>query len=119
MPAPESTIRVQLTDSGSAGMRSALGPSVVYVTGRVEGADSSGVALHVGETEAAGGAVTYWKGERAVIPRSYVAVIEQEKLAPVRTMVLAGAIVAALAGAFHALSSASGSVSGGPNPGPR
>ncbi len=118
-PVVESTIRLQLTDSGSVAMRSYLGPSVVYVTGRLTGIDSSGLALAVGETQGASGATTYWKGERAVIPRSYVAVVEQEKLAPVRTALLGGAIAAALAGAFHALSSASGSVTGGPSPGPR
>ena len=95
-PAPGSYLSATLNDMGTDTLLRTIGPDVRSIRGRLLTSDTtslrlsvSGVTLHHGEN------VT-WRGEVVTLRRSYVAGLEQRRLAKGRTALIVGASVLAI-----------------------
>lgn len=109
---PGTKLRVSLTDAGSDSLARYLGPGVESVDGKLLRSADTDVALGVTQISMRSGIDQYWKGESVVLPKYSVATVLERKLSKPRTLLLAGAIIAALASVK--LSGVGGS-SGSPN----
>ena len=93
-PEPGTTIRAHLTDSASAMLAPAVGPGIGALEGRVLRGDEAGIELAVSAARFrfGGGSQTRY-GEPLTVPRFGIAAVEQRKLSPMRTALLAGGVV--------------------------
>lgn len=95
-------VRVTLTDAGSLSAAATVGPRVVALNGRLTASTDSALTLAVTSTVKRNGVEDPWNGESVSVRREYVARTEERRLSRGRT-VAAGALLAALGGAFTAV----------------
>lgn len=109
---PGTTVRLHLTDDGSAAMTTIVGPRVELLDGMLaEFLGDSLVVLRLQEATSRGGSVTEWAGESVRVPRRAIASAERKERSPQRTAIVAAAIVAgviAIASGFNLFGSTSG-----------
>ena len=103
-PRPGSTLRVQLTDSGSVALREYLGPNVVAVVGEFRDRTPSGMQLAVESTELPSGEPVPWTGELVTIPGSLIALTQERHVSASKTALVASGIAAIAVGTGAALS---------------
>jgi len=115
--APGSTARVSLTDRGSVELASSLGPRGDLVEGRVVESDDSALVLAVSTVVRTNGVEESWRGERLAVPQSYVAEATMPKLSRVRSVLLAGGVIAGLAAIAAAIEGSNDNVVKGPGGG--
>lgn len=94
VPAPETRIVAQVTDSGIVAMGNALGPGAVKVEGVIAEADASSWRLRMVRVDYRGGTSTLWNRELVSFPRSTLANPTQKRLDKQRTWLAAGLITA-------------------------
>lgn len=94
--APGMKLRVSLTDAGGDSLARYLGPGVERVDGKLIQKSDSTVSLSVSEISMRSGQDQYWKGEAVVLPRYSVATVQQRRIAKTRSILLGGALIAAL-----------------------
>lgn len=87
------TVRVTLTDQGTAQLASLIGVGAATLDGRVAAAPDSAIDLDVSAVTRIFGAEETWKGERVRVPAADIARVETVRPAVVRSVLLAGAIV--------------------------
>lgn len=104
------TVRLTLTDAGTAHLATVLGPGAASVAGRVTSVTDSGVTLGVTRVTRLTGVGEAWKGEAVTVPRADVASAAHEEVSVPRSILAAGAVVA---GAVLAARVIGGSVTGG------
>jgi hypothetical protein len=113
---PGRDVHVELTDAGTAGLASLIGPGMVGIDGRVMQIDTSGIQLAVTQTTDRRAIEHLWRGEPVTVPRPFVNTVSQRKFSATRTGLLSAGILAAVvggvAGAHAATSSSSGGGSG-------
>ena len=115
---PSSYLAVTLTESGSEELARYLGPNPFVVRGRYLSATERGLAISVESVESRRGDLAHWAGETVVVPGEFVRQVEQRSMAPSKTVLLAGAAVAAFVIASQAFGPASGGgLGGGTGPG--
>ena len=112
---PGTKIRVTLTDAGTDSLARYLGPGVLTVDGKLIKATEERLALGVTSVAMRSGQEQYWKGESVAIPRSALAIVQERKLNKPKSLILSGALIAALASIR--LSGVVGGNSGGSNGG--
>jgi hypothetical protein len=118
-PPPGAYVAVTLTDSGTDHFWRYLGPDVGTVRGRVLVADDTSYAVGVEAVELRHGTTLDWKGERVVLPRSYVVVVQGRHFSVGRSVLAGGLSVVGLVasyGAFRAIQAGGGSGGGGGPP---
>jgi hypothetical protein len=93
---PGTKLRIGLTDAGADSLARYLGPGVQTVDGKLLQNSDSGLSLGVTQISMRSGIEQYWKGETVVLPKYSLATVEQRKLSRPRTLLLSGAIIAAL-----------------------
>jgi len=94
---PGTKMRAILTDAGADTLARYLGPGVQRVDGKLISSTDSNVALSVASVAMRSGQEQYWKGESISIPRYALATVQQRKINKPRSLLLGGAIIAALA----------------------
>ena len=94
---PGTKIRVTLTDAGTDSLARYLGPGVQTVDGKLISASDEKLALGVTSVAMRSGQDQYWKGETVAIPRSALATVQQRKINKPKSLLLGGALIAALA----------------------
>ena len=112
-PQPDTPIAVVLTDAGSQELTRYLGPNVAVVRGRLLSHDEAALAVSVTSAETRYGDLFTWRGETVTLPARLVASVRERRLAKGRSLLLAGASLAALT----ATSAAFGLIGGGSGPG--
>lgn len=105
-------MRVLLTDAGSVGMASLIGPRVATLDGLMDRVGDDSLVLRVQRVTNMRGEETVWTGERVPIPTSGVASVQQKRLSATRT----GLAAAAGIGIFTAAVLAAGTGGGGEPP---
>lgn len=118
---PGTSVRLRLTEDGSAMVAVSVGPRMESVDGTLrEFAGDSAVVLGLQQTTSRGGSVTEWSGEMLLVPRRAIAAAERKERSPQRTAFMAAAGVAAvvaLAASFNLFGSrAGGKTPAGPAP---
>jgi hypothetical protein len=98
-PATGLKVRALLTDSGTRALAQYVGPDVSAIEGRVADGGDDGLTLSVGSVETRDGTEHYWKGERVLVPRNLIALLQEERVSPERSSLLGGALAV---GAFVA-----------------
>lgn len=88
-PAIGTRVSAQLTDGGSRELATRIGPNVLHVEGRVLAADSASLDLSVRQVENYRGVQSDWNGERVAVPRQLIAGLQQRRLSPGGTGLLA------------------------------
>lgn len=110
------SIRLHLTDDGSAAMTPFVGPRMELMDGTLTTlSGDSIVVMRLRETTSRGGATTEWAGESVRVPRRGIASAERKEKSPTRSGIAAAAIVAAVI-AIAAAFSLSGSSGGKRSP---
>jgi hypothetical protein len=94
---PGTKLRVTLTDAGADSLARYLGPGVETVDGKLISSTDANVSLGVTSVAMRSGQDQFWKGETVAIPRSALATVQQRKVNKGRSLILGGALVAALA----------------------
>jgi hypothetical protein len=94
---PGTKIRVTLTDAGTDSLARYLGPGVQQVDGKLISTTDSRLSLGVSSVAMRSGQDQFWKGETVAIPRSALATVQQRKLNKPKSLLLGGALIAALA----------------------
>jgi len=94
MPAPDTRIVAQVTDTGVLAMSNALGPGAREVEGIVAGADSASWDLRLLRVDYRGGSSVVWNGEPVRFPRSALSQAMERRFSKPRSWILAGAITA-------------------------
>ena len=120
-PDPGTTIRAHLTDSAAAVLAPTVGPGIGALEGRVLRRDGSAIELAVSAARFRfGGGSQARYGESLAVPRFGIAAVEQRKLSPVRTALLAGGVVLGAVGMVLAVDAVAGGggSSGGTGPPP-
>jgi hypothetical protein len=74
-----------------------LGPGVETIDGRLIDATATGVSLAVTQVSMRSGEEQYWKGETVVIPRSSLGTVQSRRVNKLKSFLIAGASVVALA----------------------
>jgi len=116
---PSSYLAVTLTEAGSDELARYLGPNPLVVRGRYLAATERGLAISVQSVESRRGDLAHWAGETVVVPGEFVRQVEQRTVSPSKTVLFAGAAVAAFVIASQAFGPASGgALSGGSGTGP-
>lgn len=93
---PGTKLVVTLTDAGSDSLARYLGPGVQTVDGRLIQNGDSGLSLAVTQVTMRSGIEQFWKGETVALPKYSLGTVQERKLSKPRTLLLGGAIVAAL-----------------------
>ena len=94
---PGLKLRVSLTDMGADSLARYLGPGVETIDGRLIDATATGVSLAVTQVSMRSGEEQFWKGETVVIPRSSLATVQSRRVNKLKSFLIAGASVVALA----------------------
>jgi|SRR5467141_150752 len=115
-PEPATYLAVTLTEAGSEDLARYIGPDVGVVRGRFQGTSERGLTLSVLQVELRRGDVLSWQGETVVVPRAFVASVEERRVSRGRIVLLAGGSILALLATYQAFGSAGGGVPapGGP-----
>ena len=103
--APATHVVVMLTEDGSAQLTNYLGPTVRVVRGVFMSATERGLLMSVASVENERGDVLQWKGETVMVPGEFVRSIDERRMAPSKTVLLAGAGVAGFFAAYAAFGS--------------
>ena len=111
---PATHVVVMLTEDGSEQMTNYLGPSVQVVRGVFLSTTERGLRMSVSSVENHRGDVLQWKGETVVVPGEFVRSVDERRIAPSKTVLLAGA---GLAGFFAAYAAFGVGTNGAPPPG--
>ena len=93
-PSPGQELVVQLTDAGSAQLAQYLGPGVSVINGRYSTTTADTLSLSVTSTETRTGDVHFWAGEPVEISKSVIATVNEKKLSALRSVLVAGAVIA-------------------------
>ena len=93
VPAPETRIVAQVTDSGVLALSNTLGPGAVQVEGVVDGADAASWRLRMLRVEYRGGTSMTWNRELINFPRSTLANPTERRLDKGKSWLTAGIIV--------------------------
>lgn len=93
-PAPGKDLRVQLTGTGGDSLARFVGPNVATIDGRLVLTNDVGLEIGVKQVVMHDGMEQYWKGETVLIPKPYIAKIEERTFSWGKTGLLAGVIVA-------------------------
>ncbi|MGH7676674.1 MAG: hypothetical protein ACREMV_15525 [Gemmatimonadales bacterium] len=118
-PEPGARVQLELTDAGSAALAASVGPRVTLIEGELLAVHAETLDLGVVAVRFYDGQENYWKGERVAIPRGAIASSRQRRLSAPRTLLFAGAIVAAAASVGTATGALGGGSGGGGKPPPR
>ena len=94
---PGLKLRVSLTDVGADSLARYLGPGVETINGRLIDATPTGVSLAVTQVSMRSGEEQFWKGETVVIPRSSLGTVQSRRVNKLKSFLIAGASVVALA----------------------
>lgn len=94
-PAPSTRVVVRLTPAGTEEMARQVGPRVVSIEGDVTAVREGGVQVLARGTTDQAGSTTIWNGEQVEIPRAAIAGMDTRTLSRSRSVLIAGAIVAA------------------------
>ena len=94
VPARETRVIAQVTDSGGVAMSNALGPGAVEVEGVIAAADAHVWELRVVRVDYRGGTSTPWNHELVRFPRSALTNPTEKRLNKGKSWVAAGVIVA-------------------------
>ena len=118
---PRTELRVSLTDSGADSLSRYLGRGVETIDGKLISTTETGVSLAVSQVSMRRGEDQFWKGETIVIPRSALATVQVRRVNKMKSLLLGGAFVVAVATLRLAgVGSSNNGVSGGyPPPPPR
>lgn len=106
VPAPETQVVAQVTDSGVVAMSNALGPGAVEVEGVVAAADAESWDLRIVRVDYRNGTSVLWSRELVRFPRSTLASPTEKRMDKRKSWFAAGLItattlvVARLFGAF-------------------
>src|SRR2546429_4136717 len=87
---------VTLTDAGSEDLARYIGPDVRVVRGRFQSTSERGLTVSVSQVELRRGDVLSWQGESVVVPRAFVASLEERRVSRGRIVLLAGGSILAL-----------------------
>ena len=112
VPAPETRIVAQVTDSGVVAMNNALGPGAVEVEGVIAEADADSWRLRMVRVDYRGGTSTLWNRELVSFPRATLFRPTEKRLDKRRTWLAAGIITVTALLAARLF----GAIGGGGNP---
>ena len=93
-PAPNSDIRVKLTDAGSVALATAIGSRVESLDGRSVAMNDTSLVLAVAATINRNGDVAHWNNEQVSVPRSAISSFEGRKLSARRSYMASAIVVA-------------------------
>ena len=115
-PEPATYVAVTLTDAGSEDLARYIGPDVRVVRGRFQSTSERGLTVSVSQVELRRGDQLSWQGETVVVPRGFVASVEERRVSRGRIVLLAGGSILALLATYQAFGWAGGGVPapGGP-----
>jgi hypothetical protein len=94
---PGLKLRVSLTDMGADSLARYLGPGVETIDGKLISTTATGVSLAVTQVSMRSGQEQFWKGETVVIPRSSLGTVQSRRVNKLKSFLIAGASVVALA----------------------
>jgi len=116
---PSTYLVVTLTEAGSEELTRYLGPNVLVVRGRFLSTTDQGLVLSASGVETRRGDIVEWKGETVVVPGEFVREVAQRQIARSKTVLFAGASLAAFFVAYGAFGpGASGTTPSGTGAGP-
>ena len=92
VPAPETRVVAQVTDSGTVAMASLIGAGATAVEGVVASADAASWELALLEVRHRDGSAIGWNRERVVFPRSALADPRERRIDRTRSWLAAGAV---------------------------
>jgi hypothetical protein len=92
VPAPDTRIVAQVTDTGVLSMSNALGPGAAEVEGIVAAADPTSWDIRMARVDYRGGTSVLWKGEMVRFPRSALTNLTERRFNKPRSWLMAGLI---------------------------
>jgi hypothetical protein len=110
------TVRFSLTDAARSESFGQLGSQVVSVEGEVRSSDDSAVTVAVSEVARVAADNQAFHGETVTIPTRYIVRVEQKRTQVARSLLVAGAAVAAVV--WLGIQAGHGDVSSRKSPGP-
>jgi hypothetical protein len=115
-PAIGAHVAAALTEAGSDTLARSIGPAITTLRGDVISLGEHEITLAVTSVTDRWGQVASWRGERVLVPRPAVRELQQRRLSPGRSVLLAAALLAASVAAWEVFEAGirGGSV---PNPG--
>src|SRR5437667_2656960 len=116
-PEPATYLAVTLTEAGSEDLARYIGPDVRVVRGRFQSTSERGLTVSVSQVELRRGDVLSWQGESVVVPRAFVASLEERRVSRGRNVLLARGSHPALLASYQAFGSAGGGVPAPAGPG--
>src|SRR2546429_598163 len=89
-------IPARLYYGGTEDLARYIGPDVRVVRGRFQSTSERGLTVSVSQVELRRGDVLSWQGETVVVPRAFVASLEERRVSRGRIVLLAGGSILAL-----------------------
>jgi len=112
-PEPNANLAVTLTDAGFAELAAYVGPDIAVVRGRFLTTTDRGLSLSLTAVETRRGDVLSWRGETVLVPRAFLARMDERHMSTGRTVLLAGASLLGLVVSYRAFGSDGGGTGGG------
>ena len=94
---PGTRLRVSLTDLGADSLARYLGRGVETIDGKLISTTETGVSFAVTQVFMRSGQDQFWQGETVVIPRSSLGTVQARRVNKLKSLLLSGAFVVALA----------------------
>ncbi|MFL5576981.1 MAG: hypothetical protein ACJ79S_13530 [Gemmatimonadaceae bacterium] len=111
-PAPGTPVALELNDQGRLGLAPTLGPALDRIGGTLVSRTDSAYTLRVSDVTTIRGERSTWTGERYQVPVAYVGRLRERRLSRSRTMLVGGAVLAAV-GTFVLTRTVNGGGEGG------
>ena len=99
-PSPGAQIALEVTDAGRVALNEKIGPGVVRLEGTLAGVDGSDLLVDAQSVKQVRGYISDLGGVRVRLAREYVTRMDQRQFSRSKTMIVAGGIVAIVAGFF-------------------
>lgn len=96
MPEPGTTLILEISDRGRVELADRVGQSVEWIRGETRTASDSAYVVQVQSVRYLNGQITDWSGEQITVPASFVSRVRQRERSISRSLLLTGAVVAAL-----------------------
>jgi hypothetical protein len=99
-PQPGAQVALEVTDEGRLALNEKIGPGVVRLEGTLAGMEGDELLVDASAVKQVRGYITDLGGVRVRLPKSYVTRMDERRFSRSRTLMVAGGVVAIVAGFF-------------------
>jgi hypothetical protein len=99
-PQPGAQVAVEVTDEGRVALNEKIGPGVVRLEGTLAGVEGDELLVDASAVRQVRGYISDLGGVRVRLPRRYVTKLDERRFSRGRTLIVAGGVLAVVAGFF-------------------